>query len=120
MSKPTKKEQYRIDRMLALGCVACAYLNIVNLGTDIHHLLDGHVRMGWTYTICLCPGHHRSTWSPEQVILIPKHLRVSIADGRKAFTAVYPTERDLWITVQRRLHLPQTWPVSKILPRRAS
>lgn len=49
--------------------------------------------------------------------LIEPRKMVAISDGRKAFTRIYPTERELWETVQKRLNLPTDWPVSKIVPR---
>jgi len=115
---PTKAEQERIDRMKRLGCPACAFLEIVNVGCDLHHILIGGVRAGHWYSIFLCPGHHRGAWSPEQLELIEPHQRVAISDGRKAFTRVYPSEREMWETVQRRLNLSTAWPLSKILSRR--
>lgn len=114
----TRRDELRIERMLRLGCVACAYLDIPNIECECHHILWGNVRLGDWYTIPLCPGQHRGVWSPELVILIPRFQRVAISDGRKAFTRVYPCERDLWVTVQRRLHLSQEWPASKIVPLR--
>lgn len=113
----TKAEQKRIDRMRPLGCVACAYLDIVNVGTDVHHILDGGIRMGHGYTILLCPGHHRGVWTPEQIEIIPVEKRIAISDGRPLFYAVYGSERELWQMVQLRLKLPILWPMSKILPR---
>lgn len=114
----TKLEQQRIERMMRLGCVACAYLDIVNSACDCHHILHGNIQMGEWYTLPLCPGHHRGVWVDEQIQLIPRLQRVALSDGRKAFTEVYPPERDLWVTVQRRLHLSQEWPASKIVPLR--
>ena len=46
--------------------------------------------------------------------------RVSIADGRKAFTRIYPTEWQLWDRVQFVMRLDNTQPISKIVPRRSS
>ena len=116
----TKDEQHRIDLMMPLGCVACAYLDIVNVGSDLHHILQGNVRLGHWYTIFLCPGHHRGAWSPEQIELIEPHLRVAISDGRRAFARAYCTERQMWETVQVRLKLSTAWVVSKLVPRRVA
>lgn len=113
----TRAERERIERISRLGCVACAKLDIVNVGTDIHHILDGGIRMGHGFTICLCPGHHRGVWGPEQIEIIPVEKRISISDGRPLFYAVYGSEQELWQRVQLRLKLPVVWPVSKIVPR---
>jgi hypothetical protein len=114
---PTKAEQERIDRMKLLGCPACAFLEIVNVACDLHHILIGGIRAGHWYTIFLCPGHHRGAWGSEQLELIEPYQRVAISDGRKAFTRIYPSEREMWEMVQARLKLPAHWPISKITPR---
>jgi hypothetical protein len=120
LSSPTRYEQERIEAMLRLGCVACAHLHLPYSCVELHHILQGNVRMGHWYTIPLCTGHHRNTsWSREQFQLIPAEKRISIAHGRKAFTRYYPSERELWERVQNRLHLPAVWPSSKIVPRRS-
>jgi hypothetical protein len=113
----TKLESIRITRMMRLGCVACAYLEIPHVAHENHHILSGNIRMGDWYTLPLCRGHHQGDWSPEQKELIEPHQRVAISDGRKAFTRIYPSEREMWETVQRRLKLTAAWPLSKLVPR---
>jgi len=116
--RPTKYEQERIDAMRRLGCVACAQLGVPNLNElELHHLLDGNVRMGHWFSIFLCAGHHQGRWSETQKEWIPPDLRVSIASGRKAWNRVYPAERILWVKVQQRLRLNDTWPPTKLVPR---
>jgi len=120
----TKLEELRIQQMMRLGCSACASIEIPMIAHECHHLLAGNRRMGHWFTIPLCMGHHRGAWSEEQrevfgqqSIRERKNYLVAISDGRKAFTTIYPTEQQLWETVQERLGLQ--WPSSKILPRRA-
>lgn len=104
-------DQLRVDQMMRLGCVACAYIEIPYVAQECHHLLMGNRRMGDWFTIPLCMGHHRGCWTPEQIEGLNPAARVAISDGRKAFTKVYPTERELWELVQERLGL--TWPAPK-------
>jgi Recombination enhancement, RecA-dependent nuclease len=116
--QPTKYERERMEAMMKLGCAACAYLFALPVvAQECHHILSGGRRMGHWYTIPLCRGHHQGDWSPEQIELIEPRMLVAISDGRKAFVAAYPSERELWELVQVRLRLPRVWPVSKILPR---
>lgn len=116
--RATAEEKRRIEAMLQLGCSACAWLEIVNgYYTQCHHIVQGGKRLGHLYTIPLCCGHHQGIWLTELIELIPEDKRVSIADGRKAFTRVYPTEREFWTRVQVRLGLPVYWPASKRVPR---
>jgi len=120
----TRLEEMRIQQMMRLGCVACAFIEIPMPAQECHHLLDGNRRMGDWFTIPLCMGHHRGAWSEEQreilgqlSIRMRKNYLVAISDGRKAFTTIYPTERQLWETVQERLGF--SWPQSKIIARRS-
>lgn len=119
LSRPTKYEAERIEAMMRLGCSACAFLGLPQVAHECHHILDFGRRMGHWFTLPLCRGHHQGDWSAEQREVIHPRLQVAISDGRKAFTAVYPSERMLWETVQDRLKLPKIWKLSsKILPRR--
>lgn len=113
----TIAERARAEKMLAMGCVACATLELWCPADEIHHLILGNKRMGHWYTIPLCRGHHQGHWRWEQIDAIPAEKLVAISNGRKAFNAAYPTERELWEVVQSRLHLAKDWPISKILPR---
>jgi hypothetical protein len=108
-----KMEAERITRMMRLGCCACAHLQLPVPAQECHHILHGNKRLGHWYTIPLCRGHHQGDWRELSLVLLDKE-RVAISDGRKAFTAVYPSERELWERVQRRLKLPTSWPQSKI------
>jgi Recombination enhancement, RecA-dependent nuclease len=113
--KPTKYEQERITAMLALGCCACAQLGIW-FTAECHHIVEG-TRLGHWYTLPVCPGHHRKAWTSHQVEVIPPDLRVSIADGSKAFAKVYGTQRENWEKIQQRLKLPAIWPTTKRVSR---
>lgn len=119
MTNMTKAEQHRVDLMLPLGCLACATAGWLNLDClELHHLLDGNRRLGHSFSIFLCVGHHRGHWnSVTTLALLPKY-RVAIADGRKRFNKVFKSERYLWERVQVTIDDPTEWPSSKILPRR--
>jgi len=115
---PTKYEAERIEAMKRFGCVACAVLGVPNLNDlELHHILDGGVRMGHYFSIFLCAGHHQGRWTEGQLDWIEPKQRFAISDGRKRFNAVYGTERSLWERVQKKLELPLIWPVSKRVPR---
>jgi hypothetical protein len=75
--------------------------------------------MGHAFTMFLCAGHHRGIWTHAQIQgLLPKY-RVAISDGRKRFNAVFKSERYLWERAQVTINDLTTWPMSKIVPRRA-
>lgn len=116
---PTRYEAERIEALQKLGCVACAVLGVPNINhLELHHILDGGIRMGHWFTIFLCRGHHQGDWSCEQLGWIAPKQRFAISDGRKRFNRVYGSERQLWERCQEKLKLSLAWPLSKVLPRR--
>ena len=119
-SAPTQGEASRIERMMTLGCVACASLGFWHVAEECHHLLEGNVRLGHWFTIPLCRGHHRGIWNYLQREILPPEKRVAISDGRKAFCREYPSERELWERVQGRLKLALVWPLSKRVQRKTA
>ena len=107
-----------MEAMTKLGCCACAELGIPNgRNIQVHHLLEGNRRLGHNFSIPLCPQHHLGYNWQELWGVIPEALQISISDGRKAWNAAYPSERELWGKVQSRLHLSKDWPASKVLLR---
>ena len=109
-----KLEELRVQRMVRLGCVCCAWFDLPSPAVEVHHLLSGGRRMGDWFTIPLCRSHHQGG---EWNVVIPEKYRVSIASGSKAFEAAFPSEHELWEWVQIRLGL--AWPASKIISRKA-
>lgn len=111
-----RMEELRVQRMMRLGCIACAWLDIPFVAQECHHILDGGRRMGDWWTLPLCRGHHQGDWTREQRQVIGPRCLVAISDGSKAWGSVYPTQKELWELVQERLGL--MWPVSsKVVPR---
>lgn len=118
---PTKAEQERIEQMMTFMCPFCEIAGYAyREHNECHHMLSGNKRMGHWYSIPVCAGHHRGEWTVRQRSLMDPQYLVSISDGRKMFTRVFPTERQVWELVQRKLGLPAEWPVSKVLPRRVA
>ena len=62
-AKPaTRAEKKRMERIVELGCVACRKDHRIASScgvAEVHHLLDGGVRRGHAFTICLGMWHHR-------------------------------------------------------------
>jgi hypothetical protein len=101
-SKPTKAEVERIEAMMVLGCVHCAWWDEPVPAEECHHILRGNKRLGHWYTLPLCKTCHASI----NQLTNPLYSDVS--------------EQALWERVQNRLHLPTDWPESKILPRKTA
>ena len=81
-----KAEKQHIEKVLALGCIACAKSGIYTPGCEVHHI--GNSTMGKrasNYEILpLCPAHHRTGG-----------YGVAVHAGRKAWEAIYGTEQEL-------------------------
>lgn len=60
LGSPTKEEEKRFQIAQETGCVACLQLGILGNPGDAHHLLEGGRRVSHSYTVILCPYHHRS------------------------------------------------------------
>lgn len=121
LPKPTKSEQARIERMLIMGCAACAAIGIENHHQiECHHMLLGGKRMGHRFTIPLCKGHHQGAFTETQKVMLDYFQRASIASGRKLFKAVFGTERKLCEKVDFLLGLDTPSPKTKIVARRAA
>jgi hypothetical protein len=116
-----KREQSRVERMLMLGCCACATLGIPNYHMiEVHHILRGNKRLGDWYTIPLCKGHHQGYFTESQKIRLRDDERVAIGTGRKPFNEKFGTERQLWEKVQFVLDLSRDWVGSKVVARRVA
>ena len=61
MSKPTKAQVKRFERMKMLGCIACRKYGVLMYCGPIeaHHLLSGGMRRGHSETVPLGRFHHR-------------------------------------------------------------
>lgn len=114
-----KADKARIERMLTLGCCACATLGIPNFHQiEVHHILRGNKRLGDWFTLPLCKGHHQGYFTETQKIRLHDDERVSIGTGRKPFNEKFGTERELWEKIQFVLDLSRDWPGSKVVSRR--
>lgn len=84
-----KAEQAHVDKVAALGCIAC-YVMSGMLGTpaEIHHVRHGQgyaQRASWFKVLPLCPDHHRNG----------EHGKIAIHKARRTFEAEYGTETEL-------------------------
>ena len=80
----TKAERKHMGRVAQLGCIVCR-----NYGHEspaaVHHLVEGHKRLGHMSTIPLCPRHHQITGSFWE----------TIHGNKPRFEKAYGTEREL-------------------------
>lgn len=88
-----KAERAHVDKVAALGCVAC----FVQFGEwytpgAIHHIREGQgtsQRASWFEVLCLCTGHHQHDDRKAGKIAIHGNT------GRKSFVRAYGYESEL-------------------------
>lgn len=101
---PTKDEKKRFEAMRDIGCIACIKAGRTPPPAEVHHLLDGGVRIGHSATVGLCEWCHRGVrpfWikTDEEAKLI---LGPSVAHGSRVFSPVYGNDGEL-LEFQNRL-----------------
>lgn len=83
---PTKAESKHMDKVAALGCIACINSGYGETPAEIHHI--GNATMGKRAsnyeTIPLCHAHHRTGG-----------YGIAVHAGRKAWEGEHGTEQDL-------------------------
>jgi hypothetical protein len=100
---PTKAERERLARVAELGCLLCHRLGRFR-PAEIHHLLDGGVRRGHSYTIGACSWHHRGVpLDGENVAMTTLILGPSLALGSQIFRAFWGNDDALLAETDRLL-----------------
>lgn len=57
---PTVYEKRRMSAILEIGCICCIQDGHESIyPVEVHHLLDGGVRIGHSATVAACCWHHR-------------------------------------------------------------
>lgn len=57
---PTAAERRRMAKIVEIGCICCIQDGHEPIHpAEVHHLLDGGVRIGHSATIAACSWHHR-------------------------------------------------------------
>lgn len=85
MSKrTTKAEKDHMDKVAALGCIACQKIGYFGTPAEIHHISNQTMgkRASNYEVIPLCPIHHR-------------HGKNAIHKSRKLFESEFGTEKEL-------------------------
>lgn len=83
---PTDAEHRRFDIITReIGCIVCKLQGKPYTPAEVHHLVSGGKRMGHSYTIPLCPYHHRGVGEGEGSTMVTK----------SAFVCDWGTEMDL-------------------------
>lgn len=99
---PNAEERRWMDRVKHLPCYCCRTFVGVESASEIHHITDTGRRMGHSYTIPLCPWHHRGV-SDMPSSEAKRRLGPSLARGKREFVRVFGTELQILSTVQSEL-----------------
>lgn len=92
-SKPaTKTEREWMARIADLGCIACRK-DGHSTPASVHHIVQGHRRLGHLFTLPLCPLHHQGDGRE-----VP-----SVHFTKRTFAAKYGTELELLAELQIEL-----------------
>ena len=109
MVAATRAEKRRFSIMQDIGCVACILegerRKEDRRGTppDMHHLISGN-RRGHSFTIALCPWHHRGVRPSSSVSTTDtrRALGPSLANQPQTFTIIYGCD-DILLEKQNEL-----------------
>ena len=58
-------EKNRMGLIRGLGCVACVLKNYPDAVCEVHHVVEGRVRLGHSQSMGLCLWHHRGEIDPD-------------------------------------------------------
>ena len=101
---PTAAERAHMDRVQALGCIACR-MEGWTAPAEIHHVTDGQRRIGHRAVLPLCAWHHRGqTESGVRPGVAEQLFGPSYARNPSAFEDRYGTQATLLTKVERRLY----------------
>lgn len=98
--RPNKAERQHMDRVAALGCIACMALGYLDSPAEIHPTrcdAGGAQRSAHTSVLPLCPTHHR-IGGPG----------VALHAGQKTWEAKFGTETELLNQVDELLQCRHT------------
>jgi len=100
----TPDEKQRFEQIQQIGCLACLKHKNWRRACEIHHLTDYGRRRGHSFTIGLCPWHHRAVTDGAafNAKAMEKIYGPSLVQGSKGFKATYGTDDDL-LTWQNEL-----------------
>ncbi len=92
---PTKDERRRMERIVELGCIACRKEGIQQ-PAEVHHLLDGGVRRGHSFTVALCAWHHRGQlYLMHDTDGMTDNFGPSLFVDSRSFHATYGSDEEL-------------------------
>lgn len=81
----TPAQKKRMELIKVLGCVACVLKNWPDVQCEVHHVVEGRVRLGHDQTIGLCTWHHRGESGDYTKQYMMGMIGRSLAHGSRGF-----------------------------------
>lgn len=78
-----------------LGCVPCVLVNWPDAQCDVHHVVEGQVRLGHRHTFGACLWHHRGDPGEHTRQQIMGMLGSSMAHGLRHFSTEFGSQATL-------------------------
>jgi len=98
-SKPANiSDKKRMALIKVLGCVPCVLKNWPDAQCEVHHVVEGRVRLGHSQTMGLCLWHHRGEGNADAGYTrqqLSGMLGPSLAHGPRYFAEVFGSQATL-------------------------
>lgn len=98
-SKPaTPAEKKRMGLIKVLGCIPCVLKNWPDAPCDVHHVVEGQVRLGHGDTFGACLWHHKGEIDPDSGYSKQKIMGMlgpSLAHGSRYFAREFGSQATL-------------------------
>lgn len=97
----TKDEKRRMETIAELGCLCCWIRadwnpdNYVPGRAEVHHMIQGHKRLGHDHTIGLCAWHHRGEPGAFSKTQATEHFGPALSEGTRPFHAHWGSDKHL-------------------------
>lgn len=88
-----------MELIKGLGCVACVLKNWPDSQGEVHHVVEGRVRLGHDHTFLLCIWHHRGDPGEHSRQHMGGMLGPSLAHGSRYFAEEFGSQATL-VSVQ--------------------
>ena len=91
----TLSEKKRMALIKGLGCVACVLKNYPDAQCEVHHVVEGRVRLGHSQTMGLCLWHHRGEPGDYSRQQMGGMIGPSLAHGSYSFAEDFGSQATL-------------------------
>ena len=110
-AKPaTPAQKKRMSQIKEIGCIACLLNNWPDVQTEVHHVVEGRVRLGHDQTMGLCKWHHRGDPGDHTRQQMGGLLGPSLAHGSYDFAENFGSQATLVLVQDYLIELYEATP----------